>query len=180
MSNSELTPELIAFVREQKDRHEIRQCLLRYTRGVDRHDAELMKSAYHADAWDDHTVESASGSDFCDITISGSRKKHVRHLHYIINHTVELEGDVAHGETYYFYWGENAGARPTIAFGRYIDRFEKRDGRWAIAYRRCIIESSGTYTETPRPGIYDQTGPSRRDRSDISYVRPLSRNTPHA
>lgn len=179
MSENGLTPDLIAFVREQKDRHEIWECLMRYARGVDRHDAELMKSAYHDDAWDDHTVESAEAGDFCDITISGSKEKQVRHLHYIANHSVEFDGDAAHSETYYFFWGENAGRAPTIAFGRYIDRFEKREGRWAIAYRRCIIESSGTYTETARPAIYDQTGPSRRDRTDISYARPLSRMTPH-
>ena len=34
----------------------IRQAALRYCRGVDRLDAELMRSAYHDDATDDHGV----------------------------------------------------------------------------------------------------------------------------
>lgn len=180
MSTADMTPELVTFVREQKDRHDIHECLMRYARGVDRHDVELMKSAYHPDAWDDHTVVSLGGSDFCEHIIADSRAKHVRHLHNITNHSVELDGNVAHAESYYIYWGENVGADPTLAFGRYIDRFEKRDGRWAIAYRRCVIETSGSYVEKPRPAIFDQTGPSRRDSSDISYVRPLSRATPHS
>ena len=49
-----LIPDLAAFVREQKDRFDIQQCLLRYTRGVDRHDRELMLSAYWPDAFDEH------------------------------------------------------------------------------------------------------------------------------
>lgn len=179
MNGNGMTPDLVAFVRDQKDRHEIRECLMRYARGVDRHDFELMRSAYHDDAWDDHTVVSLGADEFCRHIIADSKARHVRHLHYIINHSVDLQGDVAHGETYYLYWGENQGAEPTLGFGRYIDRFEKRDGRWAIAYRRCLIETSGSYTARERPAIFDQTGPVRRDRDDISYARPLSRETPH-
>jgi len=40
--------ELMAFVRQAKDRQEILDCLHRYTRGVDRQDKALMLSAYQA------------------------------------------------------------------------------------------------------------------------------------
>ena len=36
------------------DRAEIHDCMARYVRGVDRGDAELMRSAYFPDAYDDH------------------------------------------------------------------------------------------------------------------------------
>jgi hypothetical protein len=49
--------------------------------------------------------------------------------------------------------------------GRYVDRYERRDGEWRIAHRRVLSES-------PAHG-YDTSDfiPSRRDRTDISYDR---------
>lgn len=44
MTDPTLTPELLAFIQQAKDRQEIHDCLLRYTRGVDRHDKALMQS----------------------------------------------------------------------------------------------------------------------------------------
>ena len=37
-----------------QDRREIEDCLLRYVRGVDRKNWELVRAAYHPDAHDDH------------------------------------------------------------------------------------------------------------------------------
>ncbi|HJY93624.1 MAG TPA: nuclear transport factor 2 family protein, partial [Streptosporangiaceae bacterium] len=45
-----------ATVAEAAAAEAIRQAALRYCRGVDRLDAELMRSAYHNDATDDHGV----------------------------------------------------------------------------------------------------------------------------
>ena len=183
MPENNLSPELVAFVKQQKDRQEIWDCLVRYTRGLDRHDKELMASAYHPDAWDDHGLKSASGSDFCDWAIGFHGQIQTHHQHFIANHTVELDGNTAHAETYYFFWGENIEGPPSLAFGRYVDRFEKRDGRWAIAYRRCITEKAGAFVEVDMPGemkaMNASTGPCRRDRQDASYARPLTRSTPN-
>jgi ketosteroid isomerase-like protein len=182
MAEDTMTPELLAFVKEQKDRHEIKEALLRYARGVDRHDKELMASAYHADSWDDHGMKSAPGPEFCDWAIALHHDLQTKHQHYMLNHSVELDGDVAHAETYYFFWGENRAGPPMLAFGRYIDRFEKRDGKWAIAYQRCITEKTGKFIAddlSPElQALNDSAGPSRRDRQDISYARPLTRDTP--
>lgn len=70
MVENVMTEDLIAFVREQRDRQEIHDCLLRYTRGVDRHDRELMLSAYHSDAYDDHGVAQGVARDFGDWAIA--------------------------------------------------------------------------------------------------------------
>jgi hypothetical protein len=77
------------------------------------------------------------------------------------------------------------------AGGRYLDRFEKRDGKWAIAQRICLQE----WAPLPeRPDFDDpttlvatrasvpadvlellRTSPRvRRDPSDPSYDRPLT------
>ena len=45
---------LAAEVRELRDRQDILDCLTRYSRGLDRHDSELLASVYHGDAVDHH------------------------------------------------------------------------------------------------------------------------------
>ena len=172
-----LDEDLLAFVRQAKDRQEILDCLHRYTRGVDRHDKALMLSAYHPDALDEHGVAEAEAEAFCDWAIGWHGQFQTKHQHIITNHTVELDGDTAHAETYYIFWGENREGPPTLAFGRYIDRLEKRNGRWGIAHRVCINEKIGQFIAADLGEEWEKaaasTGPSTRDRRDLSYVRPL-------
>jgi hypothetical protein len=65
----------------------------------------------------------------------------------------------------------------TLHFGRYIDRFERRNGRWAIAARACVIEWHAALGSLPMPpealAAYAAVGPTTRDRTDKSYQRPL-------
>lgn len=104
--------------------------------------------------------------------------------HIGTNHTVEFDGDSAHGETYYVFWGENRMGPPTLAFGRDVDRFERRNGGSRIAHRVCVNEKSGLFmdnrmTQEAEAMLY-KSGPSRRDKGDISYLRPLARRTDEA
>lgn len=178
--SDELTPDLIAFVKVQKDRQEIIDAMLRYTRGVDRHDKAMMMSAYHPDAWDEHGVAEGAPEEFCSWALGWHGEHQTKHQHIVTNHTIELDGDTAHSETYYLFWAENKEGRPQISFGRYVDRFEKRDGRWAIAHRVCVNELTGNFDLAPIPPEWADkvfaTGPSRRDKEDISYRRPLVRS----
>lgn len=178
MTGSTLPPDLVAFVREQKDRADIQACLLRYTRGVDRHDRTLMLSAYWPDAYDEHGVAEGVAADFVDWAIGWHGEFQTKHQHIITNSTIELDGDTAHGETYYAFWGENREGPPSLSFGRYVDRFEKRDGEWRIAYRVCVNELVGHFTAAPIPDEWKdllyKSGPNRRDAGDVSYVRPLT------
>jgi hypothetical protein len=177
MSAPSLDADLIAFVREARDRQEILDCLHRYTRGIDRFDKALMLSAYHPDAVDQHGVAEGGAEAFCDWAIGWHGQFQTRHQHFITNHTIELEGDTAHGETYYLFWAENREGPPSLCFGRYIDRFERRDGRWAIAHRVGVNEKIGHFVEADLPPEFARaaasTGPIARDRSDLSYARPL-------
>ena len=169
--------ELVAFIRQAKDRQEILDCLYRYARGVDRRDRALVLSAYHADAVDQHGIVELGAEAFSDWVVSDSRGHQIKYQHHIVNHTVELDGATAHAETYYIYWGEHREGPPPLCFGRYIDRFEKRDGRWAIAHRVCLVEMIGQFAKADVPAEFARlafsTGPSTSNKSDLSYVRPL-------
>ncbi|MDT5346858.1 MAG: hypothetical protein QOH91_145, partial [Mycobacterium sp.] len=50
--------------------------------------------------------------------------------------------DEAHAETYYLFIGTDREPADhiTISGGRYVDRLERRDGRWAIVDRVCVAE----------------------------------------
>ena len=169
--------QLGAIVRELKDRQEIYDCVMRYCRGVDRFDRQMILSAYHPDAIDDHGLFVGGPEAFADWAIAYHRQyQHATH-HIVTNHHCELEGDTAHTETYWLFSGINQDGPSSLHFGRYVDRFERRNGRWAIAARACIIEWHGQLNELPMPAeaiaAYAAVGASTRDGTDISYRRPL-------
>lgn len=172
-------------LRELLDRQAILDCIHRYTRGVDRFDRELILSAYHPDAVDDHGLFVGVAADFVDWAFSFHAEHHVCHHHIVTNHTCDLAGDTAHTETYWLFAANNKQGPPvSLSGGRYIDRFEKRDGRWAIAARVCLIEWGGALNEIKSewPPKLKQTIANApvgaRDRSDISYQRPLRIDRP--
>ena len=181
MNASALPLEVQALV----DRQAILDCLTRYSRGVDRRDREALLSVYHEDAWDDHAVFCGPAAAFADWAFDFHNKYQTAHHHYILNHSCELDGDTAHSETYYLFAGVNReGPEVILSGGRYIDRFEKRDGRWAIAARKCLIEWSGTLNDIPYEAAYlaalRSSGMSARSTEDTSYERPLRVDRPES
>jgi hypothetical protein len=184
--------ELAAAIGEIQTREAIWQCLQRYARGVDRFDRDIILSAFHPDAIDDHGKFVGGPEQFVEWAIGQHTKAHLSHLHNLFNHTCDLDGDVAHTETYFMFTAMNREGTPLVLNGgRYLDRFEKREGEWRIAYRTCMREW-GLMDERPDPedlssftstraylsqevkdfmngGLY-----SRRDKSDPSYLRPLA------
>jgi hypothetical protein len=161
-------------VQHLKDRQDIYDCLVRYCRGMDRFDRDILRSAYHDDAMDDHGPYVGHVEGFIDYHFA--YHTHYQHgtMHNLGNHTCEIDGDTAHCETYYTFTSVNtfspAHSRTT---GRYIDRLEKRDGEWKIAARICVIH--GTNNEMDPDGTMGDMGfvTVSRDRSDPSYMRPL-------
>jgi hypothetical protein len=174
--------DLEAKVRELSDRSDILECLHNYCRGIDRLDRELLLSVYHPDAIDDHGVVVGDRETFVNWAMGYHTEHQISHHHMIFNPTIDLQGDVAHTEVYWLFFGENKTKPDTLAVGRYIDRFERRNGRWAIAARVCISESVNDLSPTALPKEYRaalmSNGPSSRDRNDRSYERPLNPRLP--
>jgi hypothetical protein len=161
-----------------KSRMDILDCVNRYTRGVDRLDAEAALSVFHEDAIVDYGVLVGGPRDFVDYFFSHHRRHHFSTNHMICNHNCELDGDVAHAETYFAVATRNRG---TPAFGlvggRYVDRFERREGRWAIVTRKCIGEwsaTSGDERVAKLSELFRDVAVVSRDHDDASYERPLT------
>jgi hypothetical protein len=160
----------LAAVRQLLDRQEIWDCLLNYTRGMDRMDAESCKAAYHVDGWDDHGRVVMPGQELADYGIEYHRLGHRYTQHMLTNHKCEIDGDTANAETYFlFFGGKREGGSVELVGGRYIDQLERRDGQWKIANRLCLIEWRSSLVEGA-PGDDDR---STRSRADASYMRPL-------
>lgn len=169
---------LMQRMQQLADRADILDCIHRYARGMDRHDRDLIRSAYHDDAIDDHAQFVGSVDDYIDFA-TNYHANHPRHQHYLTNHTVELNGDEAHAETYFLFIGtEQDSGRPlTITGGRYADRLECRDGRWGIVARVCLVEWSSSAPSLLTPEVVAYLAGVQtvaQDRTDTSYTRPLT------
>jgi hypothetical protein len=123
----------------------IRQTANRYCRGVDRLDANLMKSAYWPDAIDDHGVFVGNAMEFCDRVVA-THGRFLATMHCIYNHSIEVDANAGTGlgEIYnvsYMLRDADDGVRYVDTWwGRYVDRYERRDGEWRIIHRVCVHE----------------------------------------
>lgn len=168
------TPEKIAAL---LDRQEILDCMTRFSRSMDRFDRELFLSTFHADA----TIAAGNfvggPADLYDWASNMHEQGQVATHHNLLNHTCDIDGDVAHTETYYLFVGRNRDDSNWIAGGRYIDRLERRDGQWKIALRTNAIEWSGMVPTMPIPFAdvpdINLNGAPSRSQEDPSYQRPL-------
>lgn len=105
-----------------------------------------MKSAYWPDATDDHGTFVGNAYEFVDHVIA-SHARWSWTMHSISNHVVELDldGEHARGEAYNVTYLQRADTGELdIWFGRYLDRYEKRDDEWRILTRVCVHEGDRT------------------------------------
>lgn len=136
------------------DRQAIRDALAEYCRGIDRVAPDLIRSAYHADSWDHHGPFAGPGADFATGSTPASHRaapSNVASHHLLGQSHIELAGDVARCETYFWCTGLRATGqqdrRLYYLAGRYLDRFERREERWRISVRRTVVDLSGEAPE---------------------------------
>jgi ketosteroid isomerase-like protein len=123
------------------DREAIRDCLLRYCRGIDRCDEQALRSAYWEDATDCHGAWNGSAAGFIEQALTRLRQGG-RRVHQLTNVLIDLHGDVAAVESSFFALQATAAQpdRETFLCGRYVDRFERRNGEWRVAARTVVYD----------------------------------------
>lgn len=174
MDQSHEFDDLKRQVRHLLDRQEILDCVNAYNRGLDRLDGELIRAAYHDDAIDEHGPFVGDADAFTKFALEIEATFEATH-HGITTHNCSIEGDVAHAESYvYFLVTHRDKAIIGTGYGRYIDRLERREGRWAIAVRRLLMDATFEVARSPWLGEAWDAARGRRDSSDLSYQRPLS------
>lgn len=159
------------------DRQDIFDCLLRMSRGSDRFDRELFLSSCHPDAVLAAGPFVGSPEELYDWSSQLQKANYRLTMHKLLNFTCDIDGDTAHGETYYLFVGAVGEDTNLVAGGRYVDRFERRDGVWGIVLRNNFIEWTSALPAMANPlgEIPDLhlNGLPAQDRGDPSYLRPL-------
>jgi hypothetical protein len=169
-----MDPTAKVLLRWLRDRQEIEECVSRYANAVDRHDAALIADVYHPDARDVHGPFDGGVADFAAWVNALHERKTRAHTHNITTHYCELQGERAFSDTYVmFVLYRREREAVMMGSGRYVDRLERRDGRWKLAERRTIIDIRLEAAAQPladSPGGYCA---GTWDRRDASYERPL-------
>jgi hypothetical protein len=126
------------------DRFAIIDLAALYMRGLDRLDGALLEAQFWSDARCEYGVFSGGPTDFAAFCIA-ALADHQRNHHMLGQHVIDFTGpDEAYGEVYYQAYHrafDDSGApRDLFIAGRYVDRYERRDGVWKIAYRSELVD----------------------------------------
>lgn len=152
---------------------EIRDCLYLFCRGLDRIDRDLLLAAFHDDAIVDFgKLFTGPAAAFVESTLTMQRRQaHCQHL--VGNIVIQLAGDSAAVESYEIARHlSEVGGRPCdmVLASRLLDRFERRDGRWAIARRTKVLDWARLLDADASIHASPPLAIAARDRSDPSYA----------
>jgi SnoaL-like domain len=170
-----------ARLRALLDEQAIRNVLMTYCRGVDRCDSDLLRSVYHLDSVDNHSIYyNSSGSDFADYLLeSVARHGHEVLAHHLTNTRIHVTGRRAASESYFIAFHQVRGEIHVLS-GRYLDRLESRRGRWRIVSRVVVhdLDFAADHRLAFAAGHFPAEG--MMNRSDPSYAYVPRRGTEQA
>lgn len=168
----------------------VRKAVTCYSRGADRCDVDLLKSAFHSDAEVRYGSYDGHYAEFCENVVSGHSAMNYT-THTILNEYYDIDastnegvgeiyvlaflsmsqaGDVMAVENYKA--SESDGGFEYIVAGRYVDRYECREGDWRIVMRQYIIDWSRTSEFTgadPNKLFGSLSYKGTQDSTDVSY-----------
>ena len=178
MTTEDRIAALEAKVSDLIDRQAIYDCIRRTSRGNDRFDVELITGSYHEDGIHELGQNQISGQAYGEHANHAHKNIADANLHNVTMHLCEIDGDVAHAESYVIgLFLDPGGQTSRMLAGRYIDRLERRGGAWKIALRRATVEvAMEGKAVLPNGSTLPGSGYLRgnRDGSDPSYERPLT------
>jgi len=168
MTKTEAQPDL----EELFEKQAIRDVLSRYCRGLDRMDKEMANAVW----WEGGTafydgMYEGTGHGFIE-WVWEAHADMERHSHQITNVLIELDASrsKATSESYvtvvlWTHPDANGNQVEIVGRGRYLDRWSKREGDWAIEHRTHLLDMSTTLPLTRG----DISAGSTRDEGDPSF-----------
>jgi hypothetical protein len=169
MADTALDDQLADVVAKQA----ITEVLYRYCRGLDRMDRPMVDTVWHPGGTGDYgAIFNGTGEEFLDWVwpVHASMR---RHSHQITNVLIEVDGETAISEAYVTVCLRNE-VEPghlvdIVGRGRYVDRWSRRDGRWAIDHRRYVDDLTNVFDVPASPMTDESHTGAARDRTDPSY-----------
>ncbi len=157
----------------------IRERVHLFSRALDRLDRELLAAQFWPDAEVDYGVfHRGAVGPFLDVAMGfqGSMRD-TQHL--VGNVTAQVDGARATAESYVHAHHVIAQGNDLVQLmvgARYLDRFERRDGEWKIAFRTEVLDWA-RWLPVPERWFEEneQMPKGRRDREDLSYRYLLPR-----
>ena len=151
----------------QADELAIARQIYNYCRAVDRLDVPLGHAVFHEDSHADFPSYQGPGRGWID-AVCVAHLDFLHHSHQVTNIVIDVAGDRAGSEAYVTanlrqMDGERLINRMFSA--RYIDRWSKRSGHWAIDRRDCVVD----FSELRDVTSLGEDARSARDHSDPSY-----------
>ena len=144
-----------------------------YCRPVDRRDLTLLQSVYHEGAVEDRGgIYHGPAQGFVDLVASDGANYEIT-MHRISNALFVVDGDSAEGEIYAEAYHRTRGdnAMEITAAGRYLDRYERRNGRWGVVFRAATLDrcemrpvDKAAYAQFVAGSVAGESGPG-----DLSY-----------
>lgn len=159
-----------------EDRAEIQDIIYRWCSALDRCDWHAIPPLFHAEATDDHVFYSGDIPGLLDWLIPRHANM-TQCIHMVGNILIEFAGeDLALVETYL--QGSQRHRLPssgtgsptefsTMGFGRYIDRFERRNAEWKILKRTVVVETSIKVELNEEFDSTPARSKARRDGEDV-------------
>jgi len=151
----------IPALEEMADRLAIMDVLHNHSRGLDRADADLLKSCYWPDAEVDYGAYKGSAQQFAEFVVVALRDKYTLTRHCLSNTLISLHQDAAVVESYVDAAHLLADADESMAFaGRYLDQLVKRADVWKLQHRQVVMDWYG-----PQPAMKDSDDPALSELS---------------
>jgi hypothetical protein len=146
------------------DEYALRKLVHGYCRAVDRGDLDTLRDLYHDDADDSHGSFSSGSVDTLLRTLAETRP-YIRSMqHHITTTNFAIDGDVAEGEIYSIathLFAARDGETEVVVGGRYLDKYEKRNGTWKFRARAIVTDWAHVH-----------------DPSTVDLGHPMTRDTP--
>ena len=123
-------------------KQEIHDLIMSQARAVDRSDAELFKSVWHEYATADIGIYEGSAEDLCPFLMDATKDMKCM-FHSVANEWIKVDKLTAVSESYVIAYSRNEeeGAEvDRITGGRYLDKFESRNGVWKFNHRKFIMD----------------------------------------
>jgi len=159
-----------ATLQELADRAAITDLIYRYCRSVDRLDIPLGHSIWHEDAYADYGKDVYQGNGRGVIDHICAQHLHtLHHSHQVSNIILKLNGDRAGTESYVTATLRMKRGEQLLqmsVWGRYIDSWSRRNGRWGIDKRLSIRD----FDEVREVKAMMDHDVGRRDHTDPSYT----------
>ncbi|OZF45749.1 hypothetical protein CH292_21100 [Rhodococcus sp. 14-2470-1a] len=158
-------------IEELVAKQEIADVLYSYARGLDRMDRALADRVWHADGTADYGPGfRGTGTQFLDFVWTYHLTLNA-HSHLVSNTliSVDLGASSATSEAYVSVWLRSTPSGGTVTDihhrGRYVDRWSRRDGRWAIDHRIYLADMMNETTNAEGPETW-----GLRNADDPSYL----------